>query len=226
MLPPLISVIVPVHDGEKYLAEALRSIRSQEDPALELLVIDDGSTDRSAAIAREEGARCVSQTNKGIGASRNRGIAEAGGELIAFLDADDVWSPGRLALQRTALEDDPALDIVAGHVRQFLSPELEPELRQRLRCPAEPLPGFSFGAMLMRRRAFERVGPVAVERPKAECVDWCMRARDAGVAIRMLPEIVLFRRLHDRNHGRLHRNGMSDYAHAIKASLDRRRAAR
>jgi glycosyltransferase involved in cell wall biosynthesis len=218
-----VSAIIPVYDGAAYLAEAIASVRAQGHDELELIVVDDGSSDDSAAIARDAGAHVVSQSNQGIGAARNAGFAVARGDLIAFLDADDLWTPGRLALQLATLERHPELSIVSGHVEQFHSPELPPEVRQRIHCPAHALPGYSFGAMLIRRAAFERVGPVSTTLHKAECVDWCMRARDLAVPTAMLAEVMLRRRLHQTNHGLVHKHAVSDYAHAIKASLDRRR---
>ena len=218
-----VSAIVPVYNGERYLADALASIREQG-VDLELIVVDDGCTDGSASVARAAGARVVSQANGGIGAARNAGLAVAGGAFIAFLDADDAWTPGRLAAQLAAFDAEPELEIVSGHVEQFKSAELAPELARRIVCPPEPLPGHAFGAMLIRRTAFDRVGPVSTTHQKAECVDWCMRARDLAVRMRMLPAVVLRRRLHGANHGLAHKSAFSDYAVAIKASLDRRRA--
>ena len=219
-----VSAIVPVYDGERYLPEALESVRAQGYADLELIVVDDGSTDGSAAVAQAAGARVVRQANGGIGAARNAGLAVATGAFIAFLDADDAWCAGRLGAQLAAFDAEPALEIVSGHVVQFLSPELAPEVAARIRCPPEPLPGHAFGAMLIRRAAFDRVGPVSTTHQKAECVDWCMRARDLGVRLKMLPDVVLRRRLHAANHGRAHQDALGDYAVAIKASLDRRRA--
>jgi glycosyltransferase involved in cell wall biosynthesis len=224
--PSLVSAIIPVYNGERYLADAIESVLAQEYRPLELIVIDDGSSDGSAAVARRFAqVRYHYQPNGGIGAARNRGLELAQGAFIAFLDADDVWTPQKLAVQLQAFADDPEVDIVSGHVLQFPSPELDEPAIRKIRCPSEPLPGHAFGAMLIKRGAFRRVGPVTMDHEKAECVDWCLRAKDLGLRLGMLPGVVLRRRLHDANHGINHRQAVTDYAHALKASLDRRRAA-
>jgi glycosyltransferase involved in cell wall biosynthesis len=223
---PLVSAVIPVYNGQRYLAEAIQSVLAQEHEALELIVIDDGSSDGSAAVAgRFSQVRYHYQPNGGIGAARNRGLELARGTFIAFLDADDVWMPQKLAVQLSAFATDPGLDIVSGHVEQFHSPELDQTVASKIHCPSEPLPGYAFGAMLVKRSVFLHVGPVSTSREKAECVDWCLRAKDLGLRIAMLPSVVLRRRLHDANHGLIHRQSLTDYAYSLKVSLDRRRAA-
>jgi glycosyltransferase involved in cell wall biosynthesis len=222
----LVSAIIPVYNGERYLADAIRSVLEQEHRPLELIVVDDGSSDGSAAVARAfPDVRYHYQPNGGIGAARNRGLELAQGTFIAFLDADDVWPLHKLALQVQAFIIDPGLDIVSGHVEQFHSPELDETVKWRIRCPSDPLPGHAFGAMLIKRESFLRVGPVSIVRTKAECVDWCLRAAELGLRLAMLADVVLRRRLHEDNHGIQHRQELADYAHALKASLDRRRSA-
>jgi glycosyltransferase involved in cell wall biosynthesis len=224
--PSAVSAVIPVFNGERHLAAAIESVLLQRPRPLELIVVDDGSTDGSAAVARRfPEVRYHHQGNGGIGAARNRGLALARGAFVAFLDADDVWTQGKLARQLEAFAVDPTLDIVSGHVEQFLSPELDEAVARRIRPPDGLLPGHAFGAMLIRRAAFDRVGPVSTVREKAECVDWCLRASDLGLRLRMLPDVVLRRRLHAANHGLGRRDGLADYAAALKASLDRRRAA-
>src|SRR5690242_17253835 len=98
---PLISVVMPCYNTERHIGEAIDSILSQEIESVQVVVIDDGSTDRSADIARGFGKRveCKSQANAGIAAARNCGVALARGKYLAFLDADDIWMPGSLSLR-------------------------------------------------------------------------------------------------------------------------------
>lgn len=95
---PRVSVIIPCYNAERYIAAALRSVLSQEWPELEVIVVDDGSTDQSATIIDEyfPVVTLLRQQNAGVAAARNRGIAHASGEWIAFIDADDYWLPGKL----------------------------------------------------------------------------------------------------------------------------------
>jgi glycosyltransferase involved in cell wall biosynthesis len=99
--PNTITAIIPVHNGERHLAEAIQSVLAQTLPPGEIIVVDDGSTDASAAIAQSFGApvRVLAQPNLGPAAARNLGLAHATGDLLAFLDADDLWTPNKLARQ-------------------------------------------------------------------------------------------------------------------------------
>ncbi len=223
---PLVSVIVPVHQGERYLAEAVASVLAQTYTPVELIVVDDGSTDRSADIARGFGpvVRYVYQANAGQSAARNHGVRLARGPLLAFLDDDDYWSPGKLALQVAALASDPSLEAVFGLVRQFVSPDLAPEAAARVRYHAEVMPGQVPGAMLIRREAFARVGSFDPRFRVGEFVHWYARAVDLGLRTVLLPDIVLHRRLHADNEGIKQRAESVQYVRVLKATLDRRRA--
>lgn len=221
----LVSVIMPLHDGERYLAEAVESVLAQTHEPLELIVIDDGSTDGGARIARDYGTalRYEYQANAGQSAARNRGVALARGALLAFLDDDDYWSPDKLARQVAVLRDDPALEAVFGHVRQFMSPDLSPEAARRNRFHAEIMPGYVAGAMLIRREAFDRVGRFNPGIRVGEFVDWHARAVDLGLRSVLIPDTVLHRRVHEDNTGIKLRAESVQYVRLLKATLDRRR---
>ncbi len=114
---PQVSVVVPVFNGETTIRRTVASVLRQSFGDFEILVIDDGSTDRTAAIVREFGdarIRLLPFENRGLAASRNRGIRAARGEFIAFLDADDLWLPDKLALQVTALGQHPGAALAYG----------------------------------------------------------------------------------------------------------------
>lgn len=224
---PVISVLIGVYNGERYLREAIDSAFSQTYRPLEVVVVDDGSTDGSADVARSYGDSVVfgQQENKGNGSARNHAVRLATGELFAFMDADDISPADRLERQWAALEADPELDVVFGHAREFVSPELSEEERATVRAPApEPAPWVSANLMLVRRESFERVGPFSEELRVGVTVDWCARARDAGLRSTMLPGIVLERRIHLTNNGIRERESKSQYVQVLKAALDRRRA--
>lgn len=222
---PLISVVIPVHNCERYLAEAIESVLAQTYRPIEIIVVDDGSTDGSADIAERfvPPVRYCFQLHSGAGAARNHGIECAGGSFFAFLDADDLWMKGKLVRQMAAFREHPQLAMVFGHVEQFHSPELGSDLKDRIRYPAETMPGYMLGAMLVRRDAFLRVGPFETKWQVGEFVDWYSRALEQGLKSFVVPQMIVRRRLHSDNLGIRERDSQMDYLRVLKASLDRRR---
>ena len=221
----LVSVIIAVYNGERYLDAAIESVLAQDYRPREIIVVDDGSTDGSAAVARRfaPAVRCFAQANGGVGSALNYGIKQATGEFLAFLDADDLWSHDKLTLQMAAFGGTGEPDMVFGHAQQFISPELMADRQAQISCPEEPMPGIVKGTLLIRRGDFLRVGPFDTTRRLGDFLDWYLRASEAGLRSMMLPDILLLRRLHDSNMGIREREARHDYVRILKASLDRRR---
>jgi glycosyltransferase involved in cell wall biosynthesis len=219
--------VIPVRNGERYLAEALDSVLAQTQAPCDIVVVDDGSTDRTVAVAERYAprVRCVSQSPAGIGAARNRGVAEAGGDHLAFLDGDDVWPLQRLERQLAAFRAAPQPELVFGHVEQFVSPDLGPSVRAGIACPDTPQAAFLANTMLVPRTVWDRVGAFSVTAVRSEFLDWLLRAREYGLREVMLEDVVLRRRIHATNHGRVRREAVGEYAVTLKRALDRRRAA-
>ena len=227
MSRPLVSVILPVYNGETYLAEALQSVFAQDYDPLEVIVLDDGSTDGSAEIAKSFGdrVRYHYQPNQGLGVStaRNKGVELAQGALLSFIDADDVWVPEKTSRQVAVLETDSTIDMVFGTVQQFYSPEMAEELKSQVRFAQETMPGYLAGTLLISREAFARVGPFATTFRVGEFIDWYVKARECGLRERLLSDVLLKRRIHADNMGIRDRVHQKDYLHVLKASLNRRR---
>lgn len=223
---PLISVIVPVHNGERYLAEAVDSVLAQTYQPLDLIVVDDGSTDGTPDVlsARASEVRAVRQPQAGSAAAVNRGVEIARGSLLAFLDADDLWTPDKLERQIEVMATEgPAL--VFGYVRQFHSPELSERERATIVCPVKPGPGISRGTMLVPREVFDLVGPFDCTWRVGEFLDWYARAVELGVHTAMLEHVVMRRRLHAACSSARAAGERRDYALILAAALRRRRAA-
>jgi len=223
---PLISVIVPVHNGERYLSEALDSVLAQTYPPVELIVVDDGSTDGTPDVldAHASKVSSVRQAQAGSSAAVNRGVELARGLLLAFLDADDLWTSDKLERQMEVMASEgPAL--VFGHVRQFHSPELSDRERALIACPAEPRPGISRGTMLVSREVFDLVGPFDSTWRVGEFLDWYARALELGMRTAMLDQVVMKRRLHAACSSVRAAGERRDYALILAAALRRRRAA-
>ncbi len=194
MHEPLISVIVCVRDGERYLREALDSVADQGFDDLEVIVVDDGSTDASASIARAHplAPQIESQEPLGYGAAFNRGLQAARGRLLASIDCDDVWPRGRLEPMLSVMSRDPTADFVYGRVANT---------DERLNPIAPPLPARLAGAMLIRRESALRVGELRTDIAHGAIVDWCGRAVALGLRFVELDAIVLLRRIHGSNMG-------------------------
>lgn len=222
----LLSVVIPTHNSQRYIAPALDSILAQKHRPLEILVVDDGSTDSTAHMVRAYGPpiRLIEQDQRGHPAARNVGIRAAIGEFLAFLDHDDLWSENKLERQFASFERNPALDLVFGHIQNFFTPEMTLEERARLAVPLQPIPGLLQGSMLARRQSFDRVGLFSEERGTGDFLDWYGRAMLAGLKIEMLPETLLHRRIHANNYQRTHKHERREYLYAVKELLERRRA--
>lgn len=217
-----VSVVVPVHRGARYLEETLRSVLGQAHRPLEVVVVDDGPPDGSERIAREAGpeVRYVRRPDRGPGGAKNAGVEVAEAEILGFLDQDDLWEATKLDVQLPAMADD-GTDAVFGHAREFVSPDLPGGVR--LRAPASRMPGWVPGTMLIRRQAWDRVGPFSGSWRVGEWIDWFTRARDSGLRMRMLDEVVLARRLHADNRTLREADSRGEYARVLWESLARRR---
>ena len=224
---PLISCIVPVFNGERYLRETLDSILAQTYRPIEIIVADDGSTDSTPRIVVGYGdtIHYVKQNNAGASAARNLGLHVARGEFIAFLDADDLWHPEKLARQMTCFEAHPELDLCITHQQNFWISQLaEEEEQYRDHELSKPRPGYHSGTLLARHVVFLAVGTFDPSLPHADKTEWFLRVLEKGIAIKILPEILMYRRLHEANLSRTAGAASRDeYLKLIKNTLERRR---
>lgn len=223
---PSVSVVIPVHNAEPFLASTLESVMRQRYPALEIIVVDDGSTDGSAAIAKgcPGNIRYVFQPNAGPPAARNTGLHLATGDLITFLDADDLWTDDRLAVQLRLYAQSPAVDVVAGRF-QWVRPGGVEDARPRCTPLAEPRNPLSLGTGLFRRRLFATVvGELDEALWYSDDVDWYLRARELGIPMLLHDDVVLLYRRHDRNITNDEPLSRAFFLTALKKSLDRRRS--
>lgn len=223
-----VSVIIPVFNDAAYIGEALSSALGQTHAPFELIVVDDGSTDGSADVARSFGdaVTVISQPNGGISSGRNTGLAAATGEVIAFLDADDIWPLDSIALRLAPMEADPGLSGAYGLVDHFLSPDLDEERRARLHCPEGLSPARFAGAMLIRREMFDRIGAFDTTLKVGEMIDWAARFSDSGAKAALVEALVMSRRIHGGNTMISERSSHGDYLKALRASLARKAAAK
>lgn len=222
----LISVVIPVYNGERYLAQAIESILAQSEPSIQIIVIDDGSTDRTKEVLTrfKEKVQYHFQERSGQAAARNRGVSVAEGPFLAFLDADDLWVEGKLALQLAAFQANPHLDAVLSYVQQFICPQIDSAMASRIECPSKKMAGYLPGTMLIKREAFLRSGGFDTSYRTGEFIDWYVKAKEQGLKDLMLPEVLLRRRLHGNNLGMREKDARQDYLLIAKAFLDRKRS--
>jgi glycosyltransferase involved in cell wall biosynthesis len=223
---PTISVLIPVRDGAAYLAEAIGSALSQSHRPTEVIVVDDGSQDDTGEVAARFGSEIVylRQAPLGSGAARNRAVEASSGDLLAFLDADDVFLPRRLERQVQVLIQDPSVEAVFGRVTEFIEGDLPTHADAALRHPMSDVPSHLATAMLIRRAAFERVGRFEIDQDVNVTVEWYARAQDAGLRSVMLDDLVLRRRLHAANIGMTRWDAGHELVRIARESIERRRA--
>lgn len=220
MSTPSISVIIPAYNAERFLGEALASVGDQTLAAGEVIVVDDGSSDGTAEVARSWGGavRLLQQENQGPAAARNLAIGQAQGEFLAFLDADDLMTPDRLQLQWQILREQPALDLVFGQQKFFSHATGDPSA-----TAGRLSPGMILSALFSRASVFTRFGLFDREIHGSEFVIWCAEAMRRGATHAILPQLVVHRRVHDNNLSSKLAKNTDHYTRQIKLLLDRRR---
>ena len=193
---------MPAWNAQRFIEEALRSILDQTTLPAAIVVVDDGSTDDTARIAGSvhPSITVLRRDHAGIGAARSAGIAATTSELVAFLDADDLWLPDKLDRQLAVLDADPSTEAVFCHVEEFHDPLDLPPVG--VRSPRAPAAAALTSSALLRRDLFNRLGPF-VSAPVGEWASWWARARAEGVHEEFVPEILVRRRLHAHNNSYL-----------------------
>ncbi len=214
-----VSCIIPVHNGARYLAETIRSVLDQTLPPLEIIVVDDRSTDASAAVAADFGepVRLVRAAHAGVSAARNEGIRLARGDLLAFLDADDLFLPRKLELQVARFRARPELELSSCLTENFWSPELVADGLERDPVLTAPWPR-ALISWLLRPSLMARVGKFDERMPLSQDVDWNLRAEACGAVAETLPDVLCRRRLHA---GNTTRHARADCRAAVVDSLRR-----
>jgi len=219
-----LSVVIPVYNGDRFIAQAVASVQRQNPPVAEIIVVDDGSTDDTAAVAQAlPGIRYVRQENRGPSAARNHGFRLSSGSLLCFLDADDRLADNKTHIQMRMLDENPALDIVIGHLQRVVIQTWNGS-EPRYAPIGDPMFLLHLGSAIIRRTVFDRIGLFDESLSMGEDVDWYLRAKENGIRMRFHQEVVQYRLLHDRNLT-LQRDRTNQFlVRTFKRSLDRRRA--
>lgn len=183
---PLVSVVIPAYNAARFINVAVDSVLAQTWQHREVLVVDDGSTDNTTVVLRDYGdtIRVISKPNGGLSSARNRGIQEARGEYVAFLDADDHWLPEKLACQVGVMEGNPqvgfcstAAQVVTpngAHINTWPCPVIQDSLLETLFLQNGAIPGSGSG-VIVRRNLFDKVGTFDEDLRSLEDIDQWMR---------------------------------------------------
>lgn len=217
-----LSVIIPAYQAEKYIAQAVASVRNQEWAGeVQILVIDDGSTDHTAAVAQDLGVQVLKKEQGGAASARNAGLRAAVGDWVLLLDADDVLTDGAVAAMRAALAVSDA-EVVFAMAEDFISPDLSEVQKAALKPREGAYGGVLPGCSLIRRQVFDTIGLFDDTMKSGETVAWQLKLRDAGIKTVQLPLVTMRRRLHMTNTGRLfQKQEMADYAALLRKRMKR-----
>lgn len=222
---PLVSCVMPVFDGERFVAESVESVLAQTYPHVELIVADDGSNDGSANAVRSfspQGVQLLQQDNGGSASARNLGIGIATGEFVALLDADDLWTKDKIARQLDAFANQPALGVCMTHMQNFWEPEFAHEAAENPRLAA-PQPGAA-SCFMARRSVFDDIGLFDSTIAHRDIQDWILRAKRAGWRLDVLPDVLVRRRIHGHNVSRNRITGESELLDMASKLLARKKA--
>jgi glycosyltransferase involved in cell wall biosynthesis len=216
---PLVTVIVPVYNGERFVAQAIEAILAQDYPALELIVVDDGSTDATREIVSGyPRALCISQSNAGPSAARNAGIEASTGDLLTFCDCDDMYRPDKVSSQVRHLEQNTDAACVLVHHQAFVEPGTEPPAWMMKDDQGVQSP-------MIRRRVLETVGGYDPEYRMSETIEWLARMKGAGLRVDVIDNVLVDRRIHGSNLSYERQGLQQSLLRSLRARIDENRKA-
>jgi glycosyltransferase involved in cell wall biosynthesis len=222
------SVVIPTRNYAQYLLEALDSVLTQSTAPAQVIVVDDGSTDDTRQVLEshigQKRIDYVYQPPASAAAARNHGLRQARHDLVAFLDSDDRWTPGKMDAQLAVLGERPDVMMVYGHIEQYISADAIDPDRWRLDAANTRLAGVCASTLLARKAVFDRVGSFDEGLRRAEFVDWHARVGSLGLAWVMLPDVLAYRRIHGANSSMRLRDDVNEYLAVARAALLRRRS--
>ncbi len=219
----LVSVIIPVYNGGRFLKQALESVLNQTYQKLEVIVIDDGSTDNTKDIVDAFSTiRYIYQENKGVASARNKAISIANGEYVTFVDADDIILENKVELQLLCLENNAEIDICICSLENFVDPNFQHLLEEHEHFLKNEK--ISYMNMMVRKNLFSKVGLFNERYKHSSDFEWITRAKDLNFKVKILPDVLQKRRLHNSNISVVARKDNDILRFKIlKESLERRR---
>ena len=225
---PLVSVIIATKNRAHYLSEAIESVLRQEYRNFEIIVVDGGSTDNTEEVAKSyKEVRFILQDGGGIAEAWNLGISIAKGDMIAFIDSDDIWTANKLRVQVDYLLAHPEVQYVVSKLKYFLQPGCPIPAQFRKNLLTGEYPGYLPQSLLARKELFAEIGTFDGHYKIGNDIDWFVRAKDQCVPMTIIPEVLLHRRVHEANTS-VESLSVNDHdiLELLRKSIVRNRAAR
>lgn len=219
----LISVIIVVKNGEKFLQTAIESILNQTYLNYEIIIIDGNSTDKTSIIAQSYAqVRYFLQHNEGIANAYNQGIDQAKAEFITFLSSDDIWTKNKLQIQLKYMLEHPEVQGVIGKAKFFLEKGNTPPSEFKIELLEGDHIAKIMETLMVKKSVFEKVGNFNPEYWVAEDTDWFARCQDANISIKVIDQIFLHKRIHDSNLSLNYKEINRNLLKIIRQSIERK----
>jgi glycosyltransferase involved in cell wall biosynthesis len=220
---PLVSVVVAVKNGERYLSTALESIMNQHYEPKQIIVVEGRSSDLTAEIARTFPVCLVTQEGTGIADAYNFGIQHCFGEFVAFLSHDDIWAPNKLSAQISYMLQNPELQYTLTRGKYFLQDGCSVPAKFKAHLFQGDHVMYGVESLIVRKSLFEQVGRFNTEFSIGEDLDWFSRTKDQSIPMGIVPEILLFKRVHDTSATITEPNINNIFLQVIRHSVRRKR---
>jgi len=219
-----VTCIIPVYNGEKYVAESIDSVLNQTQSMSKILVVNDGSTDGTLNVLDQYDGRIevINKQHSGLSDTLNAGIMSSDTEYIAFLDADDIWDPSKTETQLRAINEND-VDMCFCYMEQFISPDMTEDQRRMVKLDQTKIKGYSKVAMIVRRDVFSKVGMFDINFNTGDFIDWYSRAMAQKITHCIVDEVLCRRRIHLSNFMRSEKSDVGDFAAIMRKHLLRMR---
>ena len=198
--PNLISVIIPVYNGAKFIESALNSVLKQDYQNFEIIVVNDGSIDNSETVIKTYNVTYIKQDNMGVAAARNNGIDNAKGKFIAFLDQDDIWVSNKLRLQIDTLKTNQELGYVLSHQILHLDNGVNKPNWLKENQLEQPIIGYLPSTLMVRKEILNKIGLFDNNYKLGSDTEWFFRANEQKIKMKIMSEVLVHRLIHGSNH--------------------------
>jgi len=219
-----VSVVIPLYNRKNLIGEAIESVLNQDYPSVEIIVVDDGSTDGGAEKVKSyPAAKYIWQVNAGPGAARNLGVAQSSGEILAFLDSDDLWLPTKLSQQIESWAETTSPTVFVCETRLHFAADQPLPTGYSRRMLEGSFPAYLPSAMMVSRAVFDQVGGFDPSFRSGQDTDWFFRAVEMGIERVVVPAVLFEKRMNGDNITGAVEKTRATIMKLLRASLQRKR---